>query len=70
MLFAVIDRKGKIIEESVANSMINAIYEAAGDNSNIQEIVYLNGSRSDEAIRKRVKRAGYRTVQVKLVRVK
>jgi len=64
-MFAVKAPNGRFVAGSASDTMIDAIWSGIGTDENLYEIVNFNGSRDDEAVRKRAKRAGYRTVSVR-----
>lgn len=70
-IYAVKTPKGKIIGETVTDKMIDAIYAGGVYDSTLEDIIWKHGAAyDDEAVRKRVKRAGYKTVPVKVVEVR
>jgi hypothetical protein len=72
-MFTVKDQDGKIIEKSIASTMIEAIYLGCDFDGNLEAIVDQPSwfsSKSPDAIRKRVKRAGFTIVPVKIVEIK
>ena len=68
-LFAVKNPKGQFIGNSVCDTKIGAIFSADWEDDEIWR-VSRNGCMNNEAVRKRVKRAGYRIVPVKIVEIK
>lgn len=64
-VYAVKGPNGRFVYGSDGNNMLDAMYTAASLDSDLREVVYYNGSREDEAVRKRVKRAGYVAVPVR-----
>lgn len=70
-LYAVKTPKGKIIGETVTDRMIDAIYAGGVYDLKLDNVIWAGEySLDEEAVRKRVKRAGYKTVPVKVVEVK
>lgn len=64
MRYALKAPNGRFVYGSEADTMIEAMRYAAGSNDHVDTIVYENGVWDDEAIRKRVKRAGYEAVAI------
>jgi len=69
-MYAIKNQKGKLIEGSMSHDMISAIHEGAWEDQNLYDVVFRNGLVDDEAIRKRVKRAGYKVVPVRVIEVR
>lgn len=64
-VYAVKRPNGRFVYGSEAPTMIDAMWRGGDRDDNLHEIVHYNGEREDEAIRKRVKRAGYVAVPVR-----